>query len=122
VQDRTPLSVGSCQPPPDKGTLYASMSRLRFAEPFFYGRFEDMTLAFMFDGPGLIRFAHSPSGGGPDPERKTTCPAWDFQWILPAYEVMREYVLHVRLCFRPRCSRDEIVGQFRSWQPRAPRA
>jgi hypothetical protein len=99
----------------DKGTLYASMSRLRYADPFFYGLFENMTLIFMFDGPGLIRFAHSPSGGGQDPLRRTTCPAWDFQYILPEYEVGSEYTLRIRLCFRPRCTREQVMEEYRGW-------
>ncbi|MBM3494400.1 MAG: hypothetical protein FJX72_08785 [Armatimonadetes bacterium] len=102
--------------PHDKGTLYAAMSRLRYAEPFFYGLFENMTLIFMFDGPGLIRFAHSPSGGGPDQARRTTCPAWDFQYILPEYEVGREYTLRMRLCFRPRCTREQVMEECRGWK------
>lgn len=102
--------------PYDRGTLYASMSRLRYAEPFYYGLFENMTLIYMFDGPGLIRFAHSPSGGGNDPARRTTCPAWDFQWILPQYEVGQEYALRMRLCFRPRCARERVIEEYHGWK------
>jgi len=102
--------------PIDAQTLYKNMSPLRFDEPFYYGLFHKQVLAFMFDRSDGIRFSHSPSGGGDNAELQTTIPAWDFQFIIPAYEVMRDYGFRARVVYRERCSRDEIVKEFSKWR------
>ena len=100
-----------------RDTLYKNLSPLRFEMPFFYGNIEDFIFMLMFDRSAGIRFAHSPSGGGGDPARKTTRPAWDFQFIVPKYEVLEEYGFNARAVLRPRCSREEILGEFEKWRP-----
>jgi len=101
-----------------RGTLYNSMSPHRFAEPFFYGTFEDLTWLVMFERGPVVRLSHSPSGGGVDESRKTTSPAWDHQLILPTYEVGREYTLRVRAALMPRCTRDAVLGEVATWAAR----
>ena len=38
-----------------------------------------------------LRLTHSPSGGGTNTAAQTTNPAWDFQYVLPKYEVNTDY-------------------------------
>jgi hypothetical protein len=97
-------------------TLYKNLSPLKFDEPFFYGSFRKMLFLLMFDHSDGIRFSHSPSGGGDNAQLQTTNPAWDFQFIIPAYEVMRDYGFSARAVYRERCSRDEIVREFNDWR------
>lgn len=98
-----------------RDTLFKSFSRLRFSEPYYYGRFEKHTWAVMFDRAQEVRFAHSPSGGGTNKAFDTTNPAWDFQWIIPEYEVAKKYTLKIRAIFREACSRAEIQSEFKRW-------
>ena len=100
-------------------TLFKSLSRLRFDLPFFYGHFDDLVWIIMFDRTEGVRFTHSPSGGGANAELSTTNPAWDFQLLIPNPEVMRDYSLRVRTVLRPKCSREEILAEFRQWQAEA---
>ncbi len=48
-------------------------------------------------------------------ERKTTNPAWDFQFILPEYDVMKEYGFKARTLLRPRCPREELIREYDAW-------
>jgi hypothetical protein len=59
---------------------------------------------------------HSPSGGGVNAEAQTTNPAWDFQFLLPRYEVNTEYSFRARLVYRERCPRKEILREYEDWQ------
>ena len=97
-------------------TLFKNFSRFRFDEPFYYGLFDDLTWITMFDRSAGIRLTHSPSGGGANAQLKTTNPAWDFQFLIPKYEVMKEYEFQARAVFRPRCSREEVVAEYRKWR------
>ena len=99
-----------------KPALFRSLSPLRFDVPLFYGRFDDLIWIVMFDRAEGIRFAHSPSGGGSNSERMTTNPAWDFQFIIPNYEVLKEYGFKLRAVFRPRCSREDVMKEYRRWR------
>ena len=103
---------------PDGGrdTLFKSLSRFRFDQPFFYGHFDDLTWIVMFDRTEGIRLTHSPSGGGANAELKTTNPAWDFQFLIQKPELMKDYGFKVRTVLRPRCSRDEILAEFQRWK------
>lgn len=95
--------------------LFKSISPLNFDQSFFYGHFDDLTWIVMFDCKEGLRFTHSPSGGGGNPDRRTTNPAWDFQWIIPDYQVLKPYDLRVRTVLRPRCSREQVIAEFDSW-------
>jgi len=96
--------------------LYKNLSPLKFDEPFFYGLFRKHLFLLMFDGSAGIRFTHSPSGGGTNKELQTTNPAWDFQFIIPAYDVLKEYGFRARAVYRERCSRQEILQEFTNWR------
>jgi len=113
VEDDRELKFAGDQP-----TLFKAMSPLRFNDAFYCGHFERHTWAVMFDRPREVRFAHSPSGGGLNRERQTTNPAWDFQWIIPRYEVGRKYTLNARALFRENCSREEVEAEYRQWSDR----
>ena len=96
--------------------LYKSLAPLRFDEPFYYGLFRGHLFLLMFDRSEGVRFTHSPSGGGLNPELQTTNPAWDFQFIVPAYEVLREYGFRARAVYRERCTRQEVLQEFADWR------
>jgi hypothetical protein len=96
--------------------LCKSLSPLRFDEPFYYGLFRRHLFLLMFDHSEGVRFTHSPSGGGLNPELQTTNPAWDFLFIIPAYEVLREYGFRARAVYRERCSRQEALREFGDWR------
>jgi hypothetical protein len=97
--------------------LYKNLSPLRFDEPFYYGHFGTHTFVLMFDRTEGIRFTHSPSGGGVNRELQTTNPAWDFQYLVPRYEVKKEYGFRARVVYRERLSRAEVVREFENWRP-----
>jgi len=46
----------------------------------------------------------------------TTNPAWDWQFIVPKYEVNKEYKYRARLALRPKCSRKEILKEVDNWK------
>jgi len=96
--------------------LYRNLSPLRYDEPFYYGLFRNHTVILLFDRVEGIRFTHSPSGGGGNKELQTTNPAWDFQYIVPKYEVKKEYGFRVRLAYRLRCSRADILREVNTWR------
>ena len=97
-------------------TLYRNLSPLKFDEPFFYGLFRQQVFLLMFDRSDGIRFSHSPSGGGDNPALQTTNPAWDCQFIVPAYEVLRDYGFRARAVYRERCSRQDVLQEFTDWR------
>ncbi len=99
-----------------RNTLYKNFSPLRYHLPFFYSHFEDQTWAVMFDRHEGIRLTHSPSGGGLNPERQTTNPAWDFQFIIPNYEVATDYTFRARAFLQPRISRKRIMQEYEDWR------
>lgn len=96
--------------------LFRNHSPLRYDLPLFYGHFHDMVLVVMFDRTEGIRLTHSPSGGGGNAERQTTNPAWDWQYILPKYEVKKEYGFKARVVYRPKCGRNEILREYDEWK------
>jgi len=95
-------------------TLYKNFSPLRFTEPFYYGYLGTTHLfILMFDRTEGVRFSHSPSSGGAP---SFPNPAWDFQFIVPKYDVLEEYGFRARIAYRERCSREEIEQEFRRWR------
>jgi hypothetical protein len=99
--DRVTLRFVDGYPP----ALYRNLSPLYYDEPFYYGNFKGMVAILMFDRTSGIRFTHSPSN-----------PAWDFQFLIPGYEVNREYGFRARLAYRPRCNRAEIRQEVAAWR------
>jgi hypothetical protein len=102
--------------PETREALFKSLSPLKFEDPFFYGLVRRHIFIVMFDRSEGIRFAHSPSGGGTNRDAETTNPAWDFQFILPTFEVGREYGFRARAVYRERCSRREVFEEFKAWR------
>ncbi|HMC63566.1 MAG TPA: hypothetical protein VKI65_01385 [Gemmataceae bacterium] len=96
--------------------LYKNVSPLRFDEPLYYGLFKKQIYIIMFDRSDGIRFTHSPSGGGVNNRQQTTNPAWDFQYIIPKYEVRTEYGFRARVVYRERCDRAEVLRELESWR------
>lgn len=97
-------------------SLYRNLSPLRFDEPFFYGLYRKHIFVVMFDRTEGIRFTHSPTGGGVNATAGTTNPAWDFQYLIPKYEVKQEYGFRARVVYRERCGRDDLVREFENWR------
>jgi hypothetical protein len=96
--------------------LYRNLSPLRYDEPFYYGLYRKHIAILMFDRTEGIRFTHSPSGGGVSKELQTSNPAWDWQFLIPKYEVKKEYGFRARLVYRERCSRDEVLREVAAWR------
>ena len=103
--------------PENRPSLFRNYSQLRYEQPFYYGNFDNHIWMIMFDRTDGIRFSHSPSGGGINAERKSSNPAWDFQFIIPRYEVNKEYGFRARALLRERCSRQELLDEYRKWNP-----
>ena len=96
--------------------LYKNISPLKYDLPLYYGLYQGQTLITMFDRTRGIRLAHSPSGGGFNQEKQTTNPAWDFQYIIPRYEILTDYSFRCRIAYRPRCSREEVLKEYEGWR------
>lgn len=101
---------------PGAEALYKNFSPQRFAEPHFHGRVDDLVFMVMLDRAENVRLAHSPSGGGFDLERNTSNPAWDFQFVIPKIELMREYGFRARTLLRPICPRAELLKEYEQWR------
>jgi hypothetical protein len=101
--------------PAYRDCLYKNISPMQFDMPFYYGLFDEHIWIVMFDRKENIRFSHSPSGGGFAAEQQTTNPAWDFQFIIPTYEVNKEYGFKLRAVYRERCSREEVLSEYARW-------
>jgi hypothetical protein len=89
--------------------MYASMSPWRYAKPYYYGLSGDMAYVFMAEDSTCVRFTQSPSGGGGGN------PAWDFQLVVPDYEVGEEYHLRARVAYKRFVSRDDIASEYDRW-------
>jgi hypothetical protein len=99
-----------------RDSLYMSLSPLKYELPLFYGLFKKHILIVMFDRTSGLRITHSPSGGGTNTAAQSTNPAWDFQYILPKYEVNTEYELRARLIYRERCGREQVLKEYENWK------
>ena len=89
-------------------------------QPFYYGRLGKMVLLLVFDTPRRLRFYCSPNSGGGSPSLipGRVCPAWDFEWVIPAseYEVGREYSFRLRLVYKKFVSDDDVLEECRRAQ------
>ncbi|MBI2194387.1 MAG: hypothetical protein HYU36_20610 [Planctomycetes bacterium] len=87
----------------------------RFDEPFYYGRLGPMVMILVFGDAPWLRFFCSPSGGGSGILPGKTCPAWDFEWLIPdaAYQVNREFTLRVRLIYKKFISDEDVLAEYR---------
>ncbi len=91
-------------------TLASHFSDYVYDQPFYYGRFHNMVLAYMFHPVQGIRFSQSPTGGGKGN------PAWDFQLIIPEFEVGREYSLHARIMYKEFVSANDVLKAYQTWK------
>jgi hypothetical protein len=118
-RDSTVLPAGQERTEPavreDPPTLFRNFSPLRYSEPFYYGRFGDMVLIYMFQPSPYLRFAQSPSGGGRNATGDDTNPAWDFQMVIPDPRPGREYELRMRAVYKPWTGRADVLREVRQW-------
>ena len=83
-------------------TLVFNLSNYRYAEPWYFGVSHGMALVLMFRPQDEIRLSQSPSGGGEGNS------AWDFQYMIPDYEVGRRYRMVMRAAYLPYDSAGQI--------------
>jgi hypothetical protein len=90
----------------------------RFDEPFYFGRLGNMVMILIFDRPKGLRFFCSPTGGGSSLVPGQSCPAWDFEWVIPEaeYRIGKEYSLRVRLVYKPFVSEHDVLEEYRMAQ------
>lgn len=92
-------------------SLFQNDSEIRYAEPFFYGRFRNMVFIVIFEESEGIRFTHSPSGGGSTPAGDDTNPAWDFQYVIPGYEIGKTYQFNYRVVYKQWITRADVLAE-----------
>ena len=95
--------------------LFRNFSPMLYQLPLFYGLFDEHIWIVMFDRNEGIRITHSPSGGGTNSQYQTTNPAWDFQFIIPDYQVNTKYGFNARMVYRPSCLREIILNEYHRW-------
>jgi hypothetical protein len=105
-------------PQKDRQPFHTDRIRDRFDEPFYYGRVDKMVLILIFDQPRWIRFFCSPSGGGESLRLGDACPAWDFEYVIPAreYKVGRRYEVRMRLVYKKYESDDDVLREYHKAQ------
>jgi hypothetical protein len=91
-------------------SLANHFSDYRYELPFYFGRFKNMVLAYLFDSSEVIRFSQSPTGGG------RSNPAWDFQYIIPRPETQKEYSFRARIIYKPFNGRDDVLEEYQNWK------
>lgn len=83
-------------------TLVHSLSRHRYAEPWYFGVSHGMAFVQMFRPADQVRLTQSPSGGG------NGNPAWDFQFYASNYQPDRVYRFVMRAAYLPYQSPTQI--------------
>ena len=101
----------------------AATGSLKSLETQVKGLGETTEKAFNFEKLKTVVSAAAPlikdfagSIGGLNKEQQTTNPAWDFQYLLPKYEVNKEYTFRCRLVYRERCGRAEVLKEVENWR------
>ncbi len=121
-RDSTVLPAGDQRTEPavtdEPPALFRNFSPLRYSEPFYYGRFGNMVLIYIFRPNPYLRFAHSPSGGGRSASGDDTNPAWDFQLVIPDPRPGKEYELEMRAVYKPWAGRADVLSEVRQWLSR----
>ena len=95
--------------------LFLNFSPLRYSLPFYFGRFRDMALIYMFDRTSGIRITHSPSGGGTHRFKDFRNPAWDFQYIVPNPNAGDIYSLRYRFAYKKYIDREDVLAEYTAW-------
>ena len=83
-------------------TLVFNRSRFRYTTPWYFGVSHQMAWVQMFRPKDQVRLTQSPSGGGKGN------PAWDFQFLIPDYQVGQRYQMVMRGMYVPFQSREQI--------------
>ncbi len=83
-------------------TLVFNRSKYRYDEPWYFGVSHGMAFIQMFRPQDQVRLSQSPSGGGDGN------PAWDFQLMIPDYEVGQRYQLIMRAMYVPYKSAEQV--------------
>lgn len=91
--------------------LAREISDYTFTAPYYYGRFHNMVFGYLFPEPevGIIRLSQSPSGAGKG------MPAWDFQYILPDFEVGKPYSFKTRVLYKEWVSQEDVEKEYEKW-------
>ena len=105
-QDKDPVYFA----PNFNASLASHFSDYRYDQPFYYGRFHNMALTYMFYPEEGIRFSQSPTGGG------ELNPAWDFQFIVPNFEIGKEYSFQARMMYKEFAGADDVLEEFEAWK------
>jgi len=90
-------------------TLVNNFSRYRYTDTFYYGKFHNMAVAYLFDSDEVIRFSQSPTGGG------ETNPAWDFQYLIPSLKTGKEYSFNSRMIYKPFQGAKDLAIEYENW-------
>lgn len=96
----------------NQGMLFNDISDYRYDQPFYYGRFHNMVLAFMFHPKQGIRFSQSPSAG----MEEAIYPAWDFHFVIPGFRVGREYSFRARILYKEFAGAGEVLEEYENWK------
>jgi hypothetical protein len=95
--------------PDFRASLANNYSGYRYDQPFYFGRFHNMALAFFFDSREVIRLTQSPTGGG------SANPAWDFQWLIPDPVTEKVYNFRARMVYKPFKGNEDILDEYYKW-------
>ncbi len=83
-------------------SLVYNRSKHRYEKPWYFGVNHGMAFVQMFRPADQVRLTQSPSGGGQGN------PAWDFQFLIDAYEVGGCYQMVMRAMYVPYESPEQI--------------
>ena len=90
----------------------------KFSQPFYYGRMGNMVMILIFDTPRWLRFFCSPTGGSRSLIANQTCPAWDFEWVIPKsdYKIGKEFCFRTRLVYKQFVSDNDVLEEVHKAQ------
>jgi len=89
--------------------LASHFSDYRYIESYYFGKFHNMAVAYLFDSDEVIRFSQSPTGGG------ETNPAWDFQYLIPSPQMEKEYSFKARMIYKPFLNAEDMKSEYDNW-------
>jgi len=95
--------------PDFRASLANNYSDYRYTKPFYFGRFHNMVLAFLFKSSEIIRLTQSPTGGG------NNNPAWDFQYIIHNPKIGKEYSFKAKMIYKPYKGDQDILEEYEIW-------
>ncbi len=103
----------------DKRPFHWDRIERKFDKPFYYGRLGNMVLILIFGKPEWLRFFCSPSGGGASLLPSKSCPAWDFEWVIPndEYEAGKKYEFKMRLVYKKFVSDEDVLAEYEAARP-----